>query len=55
MKNKVFNCQIGINNVTMGRIEIEGKYNPKDGTYDYSKLLLKFVEDNKQKEIDLLK
>jgi hypothetical protein len=22
MKNNVFNCQIGINNVTMGRIEV---------------------------------
>ncbi len=55
MKNKVFNCQIGVNNVTMGRIEIEGKHNPKEGTYDYSKFIFKYAEDNKPKEIDLLK
>ncbi len=55
MKNNIFNCQIGLNNVTMGRIEIEGKHNPKQGTYDFNKFLVKYVEDNKHKEIDLLK
>ncbi len=43
MKNNVFNCQIGLNNVTMGRIEVEGKHNPKQGTYDFSKFLVKYV------------
>lgn len=29
MKNNVFDCQIGINNVTMGRVEVQGKHNQK--------------------------
>lgn len=43
MKNNVFNCQIGINNVAMGRVEIEGKHNQKAGTYDYSKFMFKYL------------
>lgn len=43
MRNNVFDCQIGVNNVTMGRVEVEGKHNTKTGAYDYSRLVFKYI------------
>jgi hypothetical protein len=54
MKNKFFDCQIAVNNVMMGKIEIAGTYVPEDGKYNFEKFVFRYMEDNVHKEINLL-
>ena len=44
MKNNYFNCQIGVNNIQMGKVQITGKHIPKEGKYLYDKFILRFTD-----------
>ena len=55
MKNNSFHCFIGVEGITMGKIQVIGNYLPKETRYSFNTFILHYVKDNQTVKLDLLK